>query len=161
MVDLQHALKLRDIHLPDPVGMWPVAPGWYVIALTLLLLIGYLIYFVYLRHRRGRAKYQALMMLVEYERQFAAGSEASVISAKISELLRRVALVYYPRASVAGLNGQSWIDFLNESGKANFNDIRSLMLDLPYQKQTGRMDLKPLFSTAKDWIKPRGVPCLN
>lgn len=162
MADLQPLQKLRDIHLPDTVGFWPLAPGWYVLAFIILLLIAYVVWIACCRYRRGQAKHQALLLLAEYERQYAAGAEASVISARISELLRRVALVYYPRARVAGLNGTSWIDFLNEtSSKTNFNDIRTLILDLPYRSGGSHVDLKPLFANAKNWIKQRGTPCLN
>jgi cbb3-type cytochrome oxidase subunit 3 len=162
VADSQPLQNLRDIHLPEPVGFWPLAPGWYILAVVLLLLAIGVAYLVYRRHRRGRAKRQALLLLLEYERQYAAGSEASVISAQVSKLLRRVALVYYPRARVAGLNGLPWIRFLNEtSNKINFNEISGLILDLPYQNKPSGTDLKPLFSNAKTWIKQRGVPCSN
>ena len=33
----ENALPLRDLHLPDAIGWWPLAPGWWVlIALSLL-----------------------------------------------------------------------------------------------------------------------------
>lgn len=162
MADSQPLQNLRDIHLPDPVGIWPLAPGWYLLAVILLLLVMVASYVVYRRYRRGLAKRQALLLLHDYERQYAAGTDAAVISAQISELLRRVALVYYPRARVAGLNGLSWIGFLNEtSDNINFNEISGLILDLPYQSKPSGTDLKPLFSSAKAWIKQRGVPCSN
>lgn len=162
MTDSQQLQNLRDIHMPEPVGFWPLAPGWYVLAVILLLLLLYVGYVIYRRHQRGRAKREALSLLLEYERQYAAGSETGVISAQISELLRRVALVYYPRARVAGLSGLPWIAFLNEtSSKINFNEISGLILDLPYQNKSSDVDLKPLFSSAKAWVKQRGVPCSN
>ena len=162
MADSQPLQNLRDIHLPDPVGFWPLAPGWYLLAIILLLLAIGISCLVCRRHRRGRAKRQALLLLHDYERQYAAGTDAAVISAQISELLRRVALVYYPRTRVAGLNGLLWIGFLNEtSDKINFTEISGLILDLPYQNKSSGTDLKPLFSSAKAWIKQRGVPCSN
>ena len=41
-------LPLKDIHLPEAIGWWPLAPGWWI----LLLLIGLLIFAVVIWLRR-------------------------------------------------------------------------------------------------------------
>ena len=33
------ALTLRDIHLPEPISWWPIAPGWWIIIASLFLFI--------------------------------------------------------------------------------------------------------------------------
>ena len=39
------SLPLRDIHLPAPLGWWPLAPGWWIVgALVFALLIAGLIW---------------------------------------------------------------------------------------------------------------------
>ena len=35
----ENTLQLHDIHLPDPAGWWPPAPGWWILALLLLALL--------------------------------------------------------------------------------------------------------------------------
>ena len=78
-----------------------------------------------------------------------------LVSAKISELLRRVALSYFPREDIAGLQGEMWIDFLNKTGKGvNFDEVKACLLTLPYQSQNS-MPLDQLFVCAKTWIKQR------
>lgn len=162
MADLQTLEQLRDIHLPNPVGWWPLAGGWYFLVLALLLLVIGLTYYGCSRYRHGRAKRQALRHLAEYERQYLQDGDAGRISAQLSELLKRVALVYFPRMNVAGLKGEAWIDFLNATSKnSDFRAHRECLLELPYKNNAGQVNLTPLFISAKAWIKQRGAPCLN
>ena len=80
---------------------------------------------------------------------------------KISELLRRVALVYFPREEVASLKGEAWLTFLSRTSKRiDFNQLRDYLLEFPYQAAR-EIDLQPLFYGAKEWIKQRRVPCSN
>lgn len=161
MVNSDPLAQLKDIHLPTPIGWWPLAPGWYILLALVLFLTIVLAYAVYQRHRNALAKKQALLLLNSYQKQYEQEQNGAQTSAYISELLRRVALVYYPREQVASLHGEEWLKFLNETGKGiDFNRIKDLLLDAPFQ--TGKtMDLQPLFSTAQLWIKQRRVPCSN
>lgn len=153
--------QLRDIHLPEPVSWWPLAPGWYVLMLLILLIMMIITYLVYKRHVNGLAKNKALELLKTYKDHYDKDRNAQVASARVSELLRRVALVYYPRAQVAGLHGDDWVEFLNKtSKKIDFKPVKAMLLDSPFK--TGEtVNLKPLFTRAEQWIKQRGVPCLK
>jgi hypothetical protein len=153
--------QLRDIHLPDPISWWPLAPGWYgLMALAVLLAIG-ISYRLYKRHANALAKNKALALLSMYKEQYEKDGNAQVASARISELLRRVALVYYPRSEVASIHGDGWIDFLNKTGKnIDFRPVRAQLLESPF-KTAETVKLNPLFTRAEQWIKQRGVPCLN
>jgi len=155
--------QLRDIHLPKPIGLWPMAPAWYVLAGLLMLMVIGGIYYVRLKQQRGRAKREALRLLSEYEQQLAAGQTAATVAAQVSDVLRRVALVYFPRQEVAGLQGQVWVDFLDKTAGAplHFKTNQTLLLDLPFQKEGTNADLQPLFANARAWIKQRGRPCSN
>lgn len=44
--------QLRDIHLPATGGFWPPAPGWWLLALILLLSLAGLCWLLHRRHRR-------------------------------------------------------------------------------------------------------------
>lgn len=161
MPEPQQLTQLRDIYLPQPVSWWPPAPGWYFVALIAMLLITVIASYGYQYYANGRAKRQALLLLDAYNQQYLQDNNSQLISAKISELLRRVALVYFPREQVASLQGEAWLAFLNASGKnINFHAVRECLLELPYQSGQ-EMNLKPLFARARAWIKQRGVPCSN
>lgn len=160
MDKLERLTKLHDIHLPPTIGWWPMAYGWYVLLIILLLITSLLIAFWYRRYHYSRAKKQACKLLHTYEQEYQRQGNAAITCAKISELLRRVALAYFPRQKVANLQGEAWINFLNQTAKnINFNDVRQHLLEFPYQNQVQEINLKPLFTRAYAWIKQRGIPC--
>ena len=153
--------QLRDIHQPDPIGWWPLAPGWYLLILVFVitcLLIGFFIHRYYFN---GRAKREALRALVTYQKQYEEDENSQLLSARISEVLKRVALAYYPRTRVASLQGDAWIMFLNSTAKGvNFNSVRVQLLELPYRPSKS-YPLQPLVNVARKWIIKQGKPCSN
>ncbi|MFJ1269639.1 DUF4381 domain-containing protein [Legionella lytica] len=152
--------QLKDIHLPDAISWWPLAPGWYGLITLVVLLIAVLAAYLYRHHSYALAKKQALLLLANYHEDYEKEHNTSSSSAQISELLRRVALVYYPRTEVASLHGEAWLQFLNQTSTGiDFNAVRTLLLDAPFKAVDTGMDLNPLFSHAQRWIKQRGVPC--
>lgn len=161
MTESQALAKLRDIQLPEPISWWPMAPGWYFLILFVVLSVIFLLYILCRRYVRGRAKREALQLLANYNQAYQQDGNSQLSSTDISELLRRVALVYFPREMVAGLQGEAWLAFLNKTAKGiDFNSVRTCLLEAPYQ--TGKnMDLKPLFICAEKWIKQRRKPCSN
>ncbi len=153
--------QLRDIHMPEPVSWWPMAIGWYLLIAFILIITGLVSYKLYRRYMNHRAKHQALRLLADYRRDYEKEKNSQLISARLSELLRRVALAYYPRARVAALTGDEWIDFLNSSAKqVDFNPVRNMLLEMPFQAKQNS-SLKPLFTRTEKWIKQQGVPCSN
>lgn len=153
--------QLRDIHLPEVIGWWPLALGWialFVLGFSLCLLA---LFYIRRHYHRGRARREGLRLLMQYEKEYQQGASPQLVSAQISDILRRMALVYFPREEIAGLQGELWLDFLNKSGKGlNFNEVRECLLLLPYQPEQAA-DLSPLFVCAKSWVKQRRGRCLN
>lgn len=159
MVPSKPLAQLRDIHLPTPIGWWPMAPGWWLLLALAILILGSGLYYLWRCYQAAKARKQALQLLRIYEQQAEKEANSAQLCAKISELLRRVALAYYPRQQVAALRGQEWIAFLNANGrKVNFNAVQDLLLEKAY-KARSQDNLKPLFSRARIWIKQRRRPC--
>lgn len=161
MAKTQALAQLKDIHLPDPISWWPLAPGWYGL---MLITLGLAVWFALILHKRlrdAKPKKQALELLILYKQQEEITKNTQITSAKISELLRRVALVYFPRETVASLRGEAWIDFLNQNSVGiDFKPVQSMLLDSPF-KTSETLNLNPLISRAEQWIKQRRVPCSN
>ena len=153
--------QLHDIHVPKAIGFWPLPMGWYaVFGLLLMIFVGILVG-GWRWYHRGKVKREALRLLLAYEKTYRKNKDAHITSAAINELLKRVALVYFPRNQVASLQGKNWLIFLNETSKKLdfFSEETSLLL-CPYQKNPIQ-DLQPLFQLAREWIAQRRKPCLR
>jgi len=94
---------LRDIHLPDPVSLWPLAPGWWaVLALALLALAAGTL--LWRRHRAGVAR-AARRELDAIAREFGGRPDVPALARQLSSLVRRVTLVRDQGSEAAGLHG--------------------------------------------------------
>ena len=140
--------ELRDVIYPVDPGFWPPAIGWWIVLiLVILCLIGavYLFRLVYLRMTESSfvKEVDALVQLQPRE---------AVV--ELSILMRRIAITRFPRNSVAGLSGEDWLQFLDQSGDTNqftAGPGRALV-SAPYSDLTPE-DLNPLFKICRDWAK--------
>lgn len=161
MPNPQELAQLKDLHLPEPISWWPLAPGWYGLILLSLFVLISLLYWVRQRVRHARPKREALLLLVSYKKAYEKDPNSQLMSAQLSELLKRVALVYYPREKVAGLQGAAWIEFLNSTSRGiDFNAVADLLLEAPFKGEE-TASLYPLISRVERWIKQRRKPCWN
>ena len=98
---------LRGLHLPEAVGVWPLAPGWW---LVLAVVAGGLVgVWAFARLRRASLAHHAL---AEVGRLDADSTDLQALASALSEVLRRVALLRFGRERVASLHGDSWQEFL-------------------------------------------------
>ena len=128
------ALQLHDIHLPASPGIWPLAPGWWVLlALSLLILIWII------RKALKKAQQQKKLRLILSElnelQEKLKKSPSNEIIADINILLRKVAISVYPQQEVASLTGAEWLKLLDRSVKnAGFSKgAGRILVDAPYQ----------------------------
>lgn len=145
--------KLKDIHLPHPINMWPMAPGWIILFALVIGLFCYFIYFLYQRNRKRHTIKFALARLKKLKDLMTENPDNINIAAEISTLLRRTALYYFRREDIAGLSGNDWLLFLNRSGKTSqfTEEAGRLLLDAPYRKNN-ITDLSPLFALTHTWL---------
>lgn len=122
------ALPLRDVQLPPSPAWWPPAPGWWLV-LGAVLLVAALLWGWQARRRRRR---QGWMRLFDDAVVQAATPVEEV--AAVAALLRRAARVRQPGAEL--LQGQAWLEFLDEPGSRAFSDgDGQLLLDGGYRPQ--------------------------
>ncbi|MGI9211574.1 MAG: DUF4381 domain-containing protein [Methylococcaceae bacterium] len=155
---LMHDLPLRDIHLPEPLGLWPLAPGWGLLLLVLLqVLIGWLLW------RRWRAQSiirLAMAQILELEQRD--DLPLAERCSRLSCLLRQVCLSLYPRETVAGLTGESWLAFLDQRLKQpGFSaGIGRHLLVAPYEPNPTltRDHMLALLKLSRAWLKRQPKP---
>lgn len=129
-------IPLRDLHLPEPIGWWPLAPGWWFLAVVALLGLVLLLRLYWRRRAGGAARRHALRRLDELTLEFDQHHDAVAFAARLSELLRRTMLAYAPRQEVAGLTGDAWLGWLDR----DFPEPRFCskagrkLLDMPYRR---------------------------
>ena len=109
----QTALPLRDLHLPETVGWWPLAPGWWALIVVVAAGLGWLLLKYRQQRRLSAARRYALKQLKRYADSYRKHRNAVLLGAQLSELTRRTMLAYAPRAKVAGLTGEDWLAFLD------------------------------------------------
>lgn len=133
--DISSLNNLRSIVLPEPPLFWPPAPGVWVITLFILFFMLFVVYWLVRNHKLNRYRRAGLLLLNDVETVY-----------ELSVILKRVALVVYPREQVAALHGEEWRDFLNKTCRScKFsNGILN--------NYNGAADLE-LIDCARIWIK--------
>ena len=114
-------LALRDIHLPPAIDGWPPAPGWWLLALLLIVsalaLLGWL-----KRPPRRKPLKAARAALKTLDADFQVHHDSQRLAQALSTLLRRTAISLFPREQVAGLTGDAWLAWLDEVAKLSPQD---------------------------------------
>jgi hypothetical protein len=147
MMDSQDPLAaLRPLHAPEPIPWWPPAPGWWLLAgLVVAGILGVLWW------RRRMAPRSAAM--AELASLAARTRDPVEQAAGVNQLLKRYALVCWPRPGVASLTGEAWLEFLDEHGGAgDFSQGPGrALLQLPYGGTGPGAD--QLITLARRWIR--------
>jgi hypothetical protein len=162
------AIELRDIHLPEPVSWWPVAPGWWAL---LALLVFAIVMFMVLRkaHRNRRlnrlVRDEIRRELEAIRQHYHQSSNAVMLARELSQLLRRAAISYYPASDIAGLTGDDWLTFLaqthsKENPKLSFSsDNARILLTAPYLDDSAQIELdaEQLIALCESWLLQKHV----
>ncbi|MCD6526176.1 MAG: DUF4381 domain-containing protein [Desulfuromonas sp.] len=149
------ALQLRDIHLPEAIGWWPPAPGWWLLLALTLLLVSLIVWQLKRYHRRHYHRL-GLQQLLELE-QNAAQRDSRLLLQQLSQLMRHMAILHFPDADCAALHGEEWLQFLNRP----FNDqpftdgVGRPLASGPYQPHTDldEESLSALIRLCRRWLK--------
>ena len=157
--------QLRDIHLPDPVSWWPLAPGWWIL-LALAILIPLTVYALVKLRKRHRVRH-AWRGVAQGElaalRQSLAAKQLTPHQtvAALSVLLRRAAITSLPRDQVAALSGEAWLAFLDQvvGESALFQSPAGrLLAAAPYMPDSAidAKSIDALFALCETWLSKLG-----
>ena len=151
--------QLADIHLPVAISYWPPAPGWWLLAASLLAL------FVYASNKIARWVRQRRICeqaLAELERCYGALARTEELDPdrlklrfvnEFNSVMRRVALYHFPQANVASLAGVAWVDFIRETGDSSLlNDEIAQALSYGRFQTKIEVDVDALNSLGQQWI---------
>ena len=152
-------LELRDIHLPEPISWWPIAPGWWMIVASAILV--FIVFFISRKiYLSRRLKREISAELETIKQQFQATQDKSQLAKSLSVLLRRACITYYPSRHIAGLTGRDWLSYLDSTmansaaAKKFHSDIGQTLLDAPYLPEGTELDYdaQALIQLCQSWL---------
>ncbi|MHA3916559.1 DUF4381 domain-containing protein [Halovulum sp. GXIMD14793] len=135
--------QLRDIRLPEPIGWWPLASGWWLLIGAICVLILAALLWNMLRKRTAR--YLALRELEKLK-----ANDTKTFATEISVLLRRLAM--RKDRSIGLLKGHDWTAHLTAKGMEL--SLADYLADAPYAPTPENApSSEVLRKAASQWIR--------
>lgn len=133
------------------------APGWYVLAALILLLLGSATILSVKYYQRNSYRRQALRWLQARETALLPNGAIAQLVYEINMVLKGIAMRRYGRRQVAALGGRQWITMLNKTMKRPLFDDRDeiLLTQRIYQSPAGIPpdDAADFAIKSKTWIQ--------
>lgn len=145
-------LPLRDIHLPDSISWWPLAPGWLLILAAILACSIIAVIFIR-KFRKPTLKKSAIKALDLIENTFQQNQDPKLCISELSRFLRRV-VISKNSLKHAGVTGQAWLQLLDKPLKEpEFSQgIGKILLTGPYQPNVERESVLQLINLCRKWV---------
>lgn len=148
--------QLRDIHAAAPVPWWPPAPGWWVLALLLLVLLGWLGRRLLARLRVHQRRKQMLGWVEHLNANIDPRRDPQAYLSTLNRIFKLVAMRAFPNQQCAALNGQSWVNFLIENmAKSASAESLSVLATGPYDPAP-KFDPQLMSELTRNWIRQHG-----
>lgn len=148
--------QLRDIHLPEAVSLWPLAPGWWLLLILCSLAISVLVWHALKRRRDKRYRTLAVAELEESYQNFQRSKDTAAYISASQQILRRAALYRYAdrRANIAPLHGSAWTQFLDSCvNQPLFATTFGDALDEAHYQRSAAIDAAELHRSALYWLR--------
>lgn len=143
---------LKDIHAPISIEIWPPAYGWWLLGIVVVVGICLLTIWLVKARKVTLAKRQALKSLQQID-----DANLSGLS-QLNQLLKRVAMTYFPNQNVPEMHGDKWTAFLvktlpNKQAK-KVSESFELMQQTLYQAHTSEnAEFSRYSKSVETWIK--------
>ncbi|GLX77545.1 membrane protein [Thalassotalea insulae] len=141
--------QLKDIHLPEQINNYPLAYGWWMLALVIVVISILLVRLWLIKRKLNKAKKQALAYLASEQLQ----------PQQIIAILKWACLQYFPRQQVAALHSDKLITFFiqqlpEKSQQATFTQVLRQAILHQYQAPSPEdtCDVEKLKNAARQWL---------
>jgi hypothetical protein len=165
-------LELKDIHLPAPISWWPLAPGWWIL-LASVLLLAIIVFFVKKIRQSKQLNREVETEIKGIKKKFNKTKNKHELAQSLSVLLRRSSISFYSENEVAGLTGDKWLAFLDKANlQANNRTNSQTSATHQFQSETGKVllpapylpkdsdlnfDAQALIKLCEGWLKTQKV----
>ena len=142
---------LHPLREPALVGWWPPAPGWWLLALIMLIGTMWCGFLIWRQRRRNAYRRIARRQLAAIQEQFQRDGDTNHCVAAVNALLKSVAVTAYPRRQVASISGKEWLALINEPLDPQ-NHLDQSYLSALYSNQAGSLPIEQVIASADRWI---------
>ena len=150
---MQETLQLRDIKLPPEPGYWPLAPGWWVLIGLGVVLLGVVLWLAWRRYRRYQQFKHDSTELGRVHHSYLSHKNQHQLASEVSDLLRRFVRFRMRQGSKAALQGNQWLEFLNESAAGtDFSSAAKALIEGPFDPQV-QYDADRLITAVRAYFK--------
>jgi uncharacterized protein DUF4381 len=153
---LQH---LYDIITPPPIPWWPPAPGWYVLGGAALVLAAWAGWRGWRYWQAAAYRRAALSELQQLKTRTADNVQRVSALQELPALVKRTALVAFPRQEVASLSSTAWLEFLDRTGhtdaftRGGGQCLPVLFYDPHAASRLASQDTAELFRVVAHWMR--------
>ena len=151
--------QLKDIHLPEAINFWPPAPGWWLLALTVILVAVYATLLVQRSLATNRYRKLAIKQLDSFQKD-----NSSLYLQQVNHLIKQTILASHPEKDIAGLSGKRWLEFLDDSidpKKKIFSTGAGTILATGPYTPTVEYQIDELEQLTQRWIKKHKITRSN
>lgn len=150
--------QLHDIEELDPIGWWPLAPGWWIVMglaiVVILILLAYIISWI-LFSRSWKKDTLNQLALLEHR---LSDKTAREVLTHVSEYLRRIVLRRFSRQDCAALTGENWLKWLadHDPKKFDWESKGKILLELPYAPWNSALpasQVREIIRATKQWVR--------
>lgn len=157
--------QLADIHLPDPVSVWPLAPGWWLVIVLViagLCWLGFQLLRRFILNRRLQTAQLELEKSIQAYRETVKHKDSDHNKAgldylyAVNAVLNRVALYTDPKHAreIAKFSGKYWLEYLDQSyGGNEFKEGHGKVLAEGQYRPIFSGEVEALYTLAHNWIE--------
>ena len=147
-------LILRDLHLPETVSQWPLAPGWWLLGILILLLLaaavlGQRYYRQHIRPLRS-SRAASIEQVQQHLQQWQAQQDHSWLVNQLNRELKCFCKRWYPHA--VNLHGEHWIAFLRQHSQMDTGHLQPLA-SAGYTRPPAGLDGVQLGQAVCQWLQ--------
>ena len=144
---------MRDIHGAPDIPIWPPAPGWWVLAILLLIALTWAGLRLIRYLRRIALQRRVLRQLESCRDAYGINGDLRGLASAVNLILKRVALRRFGRREISVLHGSAWAQFLSEAaGRRGDEESWQQLAQAPYREQPS-MNAVTSLELASGWVR--------
>lgn len=145
--------QLRDVHLPNEVGWWPLAPGWWLLMLVTALLLAWLLRKWLHWRQLNRYRKDAIAELNNLLHHWQQDGDTARYLQSAAAVLRRALLHLDGGKKSVSLTGQHWVAALHSYTKITLSDSTIEALTIAGYQSNPEVEVAHVNRQLVDWLR--------